>query len=272
MRVVLTGANRGLGLEFARQLIDGGHEVAASARDVDAAADLKRLAAEQPLLSVHACDVAADDSVAAFRAAVEARWDRVDLLLNNAGVTGIRGDLAATDFADALATYNINALGPLRTTREFLPMLRRSQAPKVVHVTSKMGSIDDNSSGGYYAYRMSKIALNMACRNLMHELSPAITACVLHPGWVRTDMGGARCVARRARVRGGDARGDGRAHPGAERGLSELRRRDDPLVGEIESTRGLASSLSPRVRVSYAVNVRGRAGTVLGTRVTGYFM
>lgn len=191
MRVVLTGASRGLGLEFARQLVASGHQVAASARNVGDATALRDLASEQPLLSVHVCDVASDESVATFRGAVEARWSGVDLLLNNAGVTGVRGGLAETNFEDALATYNINALGPLRATREFLPLLRGGDDPKVVHVTSKMGSIDDNTSGGYYAYRMSKIALNMACRNLMFELSPAIATCVIHPGWVRTDMGGA---------------------------------------------------------------------------------
>ena len=88
--------------------------------------------------------------------------------------------------------FEINTLGPLRMTRAFLPLLRRGNAPRVVHMTSLMGSISDNTSGGSYGYRMSKAALNMASRNLAHEFgSSGIISAVIHPGWVATDMGGA---------------------------------------------------------------------------------
>src|SRR5205823_11290953 len=112
----------------------------------------------------------------------------VDLLINNAGVIGPRGGLERYDFAEALRTLDVNALGALRLTAALLPNLKKSKGAKVVGITSAMGSIEDNRSGGHYAYRMSKAALNMAIRSLAvdHEF----ICVVIHPGWVQTDMGG----------------------------------------------------------------------------------
>jgi len=191
--IVLTGANRGLGLEFARKWVEAGNGVFALARNPDEAPDLLRLRDDNPdCLNVLPCDIADDASVQSAATTIGKAWDSVDILLNNAGVYGQRGvSVSEMDFDDARRVFEINSLGPLRMTRAVLPLLRRGKEPRVVHMTSLMGSISDNTSGGSYAYRMSKTALNMASRNLAHEFGSAgIISAVIHPGWVQTDMGG----------------------------------------------------------------------------------
>jgi NAD(P)-dependent dehydrogenase (short-subunit alcohol dehydrogenase family) len=191
MRTVVTGANRGIGLEFVRQLLARGDEVEAAARDPGRAAELRALGADAGgRLRVHACDVADGESVRAFaRGLGEAP---VGLLVNNAAVYGgSRQRIDDLDFDDVLRTFETNALGPLRVTVAVLPLLRRARGAKIVHLTSGMGSIADNGSGGFYAYRMSKAALNMASKSLSNDLRAAgIASVVINPGWVQTDMGG----------------------------------------------------------------------------------
>ncbi len=186
MHVVITGANRGLGLEMVRQLSER-HRVHALARDPGAADALGALAGGS--VQVTACDVTDDGSVAA--AAAECGLSHVDVLINNAGVAGRRDDFEHLDLDDLQRTFAVNAVAPLRVTRAFLPLLRTADAPRVVHISSKMGSMDDNASGGAWGYRMSKTALNMAAVNLHREFAPGLSSVALHPGWVRTDMGGA---------------------------------------------------------------------------------
>ena len=189
MQIVVTGASRGIGLELVRQYLGRGDAVVAACRSPDGATALHALGREYgDRLQVLACDVGDDDSVAAFAAALEGT--AVDLLINNAGVGDWAG-LDAVNTADALRVYNVNALGPLRVTRALRPHLRAGIGRKVAHVTSGMGSIGDNSSGGAYAYRMSKAALNMASRNLANDLRDRdVVSVVFNPGWVQTDMGG----------------------------------------------------------------------------------
>lgn len=186
--VVVTGASRGLGAEFVRQFLARGDRVTAWARDPGASAALRSLACDR--LATSACDVGDDASVAAATAALDGG---IDLLVNNAGVAGRTGaGLAELDWQDMRAVFETNVLGVLRTTRALLPALRRGASPAVASLTSRMGSIADNGSGGWWAYRCSKAALNMANANLALELRGlGIPAIVLHPGWVRTDMGGA---------------------------------------------------------------------------------
>ncbi|MEM7205950.1 MAG: SDR family oxidoreductase [Planctomycetota bacterium] len=190
-RIVITGANRGLGLEFARAYAARGDEVLALARRPDEAAALQELAAGENL-AVAACATDDDASVLAAAAVAATRWSGLDLLINNAGVAGATGSgLAQLDFTDVRAVFETNVLGPLRMCRALLPLLRRGDDPKVAQITSRMGSIADNESGGWWAYRISKAGLNMANANLALELRGAdIATVVLHPGWVRTDMGG----------------------------------------------------------------------------------
>jgi len=187
MRSVVTGANRGIGFEFVRQMIARGDDVVAGVRRPDRADSLRALAGER--LRILTLDVADPASVVAF--ARELGDEPVDLLINNAGIVGDRGELTSLDAEDLSRTFLVNAVGPVLVTRALLPNLRRGQARKVVHLSSGMGSIGDNTSGGSYGYRMSKAALNMASRNLAHDLKlDGITSVVLNPGWVQTDMGG----------------------------------------------------------------------------------
>lgn len=182
--VLVTGANRGLGLEYARQLSARGDSVMATARDVAAARALRSLP-----VTLEALDVTVPESVAAL--AGKRRGRPLDLLVNNAGV-GVGGrPLGALDYPELRSFYETNALGPLRMVEALLPELRADGGGVVVNMTSRMGSIADNSSGGSYAYRASKAALNMITRSLALDLREAGVICVVvHPGWVQTAMGG----------------------------------------------------------------------------------
>jgi NAD(P)-dependent dehydrogenase (short-subunit alcohol dehydrogenase family) len=195
LRILLTGAGRGLGLEFTRQWLKRGDMVFALARRPDQSAGLTELSrAHAETLRLQPCDVADDASVETARHAVEAVWPQIDIVLNNAGIYGRRdATLETLDLDDVRGVLEVNTLGPLRITRAFLPLLRKGRAPKLAHITSLMGSLADNSSGGAWAYRISKTALNMVARNIAHEVGPmGIVSVVLHPGWVKTDMGGPR--------------------------------------------------------------------------------
>jgi NAD(P)-dependent dehydrogenase (short-subunit alcohol dehydrogenase family) len=191
MRVVITGANRGIGLELARQLIARGDDVEAAVRRPEAAAALRKITTGRATLRVHACDVGDGDSVREFAASLGDV--AIDALINNAGVWGgERQRVNDLDFDEAARTYQVNALGPLRVTLVLLPHLRRGTGKRVLHVTSGMASIEDNHSGGTYGYRMAKAALNMAARSLAVDLrGDGIASAVINPGWVKTDMGGA---------------------------------------------------------------------------------
>lgn len=190
MRAVVTGANRGIGLELARQLTARGDEVVAGVRDPASADELRKTGAH-----VHRLDITDGASVAAFAAALGDT--AVDLVINNAGNNGGPGQTVcrlATDLAlsSVLRTFDINAVGALRVSLALLPHVRRGTGKKLVHITSGMGSIGDNTSGGSYAYRMSKAALNMMSKTLAVDLrDDGIISFVINPGWVRTDMGGA---------------------------------------------------------------------------------
>ncbi len=175
---VIVGASRGIGLEMARQLAQRGDAVVATVRQSSPAL------AESGAEVVEGVDVSGEDGVARLAEALAGR--RVDALVCNAGI--LKGDsLATLDFDDALAHYNINALGPLRVVRALLGNL--AEGSKVGIVTSRVGSLGDNTSGGNYAYRMSKAAANMAAKNLSIELAGrGIAVAALHPGYVRTDM------------------------------------------------------------------------------------
>lgn len=188
MRTLVTGANRGIGLELVRQLKARGNDVIACARsrsDELAALDV----------NVEPLDVTSADSVRALARSLAGR--PLDLVFNVAGVYGgpkqsVRQMESDLELRDVLDTYDVNAAGALRVSLAVLPNLRAGSAKKLVHVTSGMGSISDNTSGGYYAYRMSKAALNMASRCLAVDLKgDGIISVVINPGWVQTDMGGA---------------------------------------------------------------------------------
>jgi NAD(P)-dependent dehydrogenase (short-subunit alcohol dehydrogenase family) len=187
MRFVVTGANRGIGLEFVKQLTERGEEVDAGARDPGAAPELRALLRSGVRLRIHPLDVADDASVGAF--AEQLPPGPVDVLVNNAGVSGVKGG-EPIDPPDILRVFDVNAVGSLRVIRALLPRLRAGTAKKIVNLTSHLGSIAD-ASGGRYAYRLSKAALNMATRLLAEDLrGEGFLTVALHPGWVQTRMGG----------------------------------------------------------------------------------
>ncbi|ABC22745.1 SDR family oxidoreductase [Rhodospirillum rubrum] len=185
--ILISGANRGLGLEFARQYRQEGHRVIGTCRDPGKAGDLLALGAE--VLPLDVADLAA---VAGFGAVVGDQ--PVDLFINNAGVYGGRHseqDLGEVDSRVWLETLVVNTIAPLKLTEAILPNLERAEAAKAVYLSSKMGSMAANSAGGAYIYRSSKAALNAVVRSLAADLADrAIVVAALHPGWVRTDMGG----------------------------------------------------------------------------------
>ncbi|RME71645.1 MAG: SDR family oxidoreductase [Planctomycetota bacterium] len=188
--LVISGANRGLGLELTRQYLEDGWRVHAACRRPEQAQELGALAQRhRERLTVHALDVTDHERVAELGRALSG--ETLDLVFSNAGVLLDRGESALEVRAETLArSFEINATGAFLFGRAFLEGLARSERPVLAAMTSRMGSIGDNTSGGYYAYRASKAALNMLWRTLAHELRPRGICCVLlHPGWVRTRMG-----------------------------------------------------------------------------------
>lgn len=195
MNHIVTGANRGIGLELVRQLARAGHRVEALCRQPEKATELLDLVrASGGKVRISMCDVGDPASIAKF--AKEHHDGPIDRLINNAGTFGTRDrPLGELDYAEIEEVIRINTFGPLRMVEALLPSLRmgaRADAPKkILHISTGMASIGDNGSGGHYAYRMSKVALNMASMNLARELKKDhIASYVMNPGWVQTDMGG----------------------------------------------------------------------------------
>jgi NAD(P)-dependent dehydrogenase (short-subunit alcohol dehydrogenase family) len=183
-KTLVTGANRGIGLELCRQLNARGDEVIAVCR---ASSD------ELRSLNVHVIeniDVSSDDSVHSLRDQLGA--ERLDWLINNAGMLAVE-TLEKLNFETIEQQFRVNAMGPLRVTAALSGNL--SDGSKVGIITSRMGSIDDNTSGSYYGYRMSKAAVNMAGVSLAHDLRQrGIAVALLHPGMVATEMTGGQGI------------------------------------------------------------------------------
>ena len=187
--ILITGVNRGLGLEFAKQYAEAGYRVFAGVRNPEGASELRALATREPRVSVHALEVSEERSVQSL--AKELASEPIDILLNNAGWYGPKQQsVGKLDFEGFLETLRINTVAPLRMVDAFLPHVDKSQRKLLIAITSGMGSIAE-SSGGYYAYRASKAALNMSFHNLALDLKArGVISVVINPGWVKTDMGG----------------------------------------------------------------------------------
>ena len=191
---LVTGAGRGIGLELCRQLLDSGDTVVACPRQPDSAG-LVGLALDYPeRLHQVAMDVADAGSINAAAQEVGRRVQHIDLLFNSAGTyPKTDGGLEQFDPRNLVRAFEVNSLGPLLVARAFLPLLRKGSERRLIQLTSLMGSIADNTSGGSWSYRISKAALNMAVRNLAHELGGEGFVCLaIHPGWLQTEMGGAQ--------------------------------------------------------------------------------
>jgi NAD(P)-dependent dehydrogenase (short-subunit alcohol dehydrogenase family) len=190
--VVVTGASRGLGLELVRQYAAEGHGVVACCREPALAKGLKQVADQSDgRVSIHEVDVTDLDHVQ--RLASDLAGQTIDVLINNAGIYPKKSETFGQVDAEAwMRTFRVNTIAPLRVAEVLVEHVARSQRKVIANMSSLMGSIGDNDSGGSYAYRTSKAALNMATVSMARDLAPRGITCVcLHPGWVKTDMGGA---------------------------------------------------------------------------------
>lgn len=212
---MITGANRGLGLEWARQYAEAGWRVFASCRRPEEADDLRVLADGHPRVSVHRLDVTDSEELRTLQLDLEDA--RIDVLLNNAGVylDKFMGDVGGIDYDVWLRSFAVNTLGAVRVSEAFIGQVARSEKKLVVAISSHMGSIAEIGAPGNYAYRSSKAALNAAMKGLSHALAPrGIGVLLLHPGWVKTRMGGPDAPLTPAQsVRNSRAC---RGHPGME--------------------------------------------------------
>ena len=201
--VLITGANRGLGLEFARQYAAEGWRVIATCRQPKAA---KALAAIKGDVRIRALDVTDPAQVRSLARALKS--EAIDLLISNAGIYGPRKETFGRVDTEAWhRVFHTNVMGPMMIAEALADHVARGERKTVVALTSLMGSIAENQSGGSYIYRSSKAALNMVMKGLSLTLKPRkISVVMLHPGWVRTDMGGAS------------------AHLGAEESVTAMRR------------------------------------------------
>lgn len=190
--ILVTGANRGLGLELARQSLERGNRVfAASRHPGDPLAALAEKWGER-LVRVP-LDVTDESSLARAIDLVREHTERLDVLVNNAGVMPRHEQPGNLTAATLLETFHVNSVAPILVAQACLPLLERAERPRIINVTSELGSLNRKHTGGFYAYCASKAALNMLSQALAFDLEPrGIIVIALHPGWVQTDMGGAR--------------------------------------------------------------------------------
>lgn len=183
MNVVITGTSRGIGLELTRLALAMGHIVLAVARMPQESEELMKLKSVSKNLSILQLDLDEEGAEQKISLAVK-EWFCVDVLINNAGVY-----LQDNSLAEFKRSFLTNSIMPLFITWALTPKLKESKRPVSLQITSQMGSIEDNTSGGYYSYRASKAALNMFFKCLSID-EPWLISVLVHPGWVKTRMGG----------------------------------------------------------------------------------
>jgi NAD(P)-dependent dehydrogenase (short-subunit alcohol dehydrogenase family) len=189
--VLITGANRGLGLEFCKQYAQEGWQVIACSRNTTQADELQKLAAQYGNIQLEDLDVAQFGQI--DRLAQKLQGQAIDVLINNAGVYGdeTAHGFGQLDYDVWSKTLLINTQAPVKMAEAFLVNIKSGQKKLLVSVSSLMGSLADNTSGGSILYRSSKAGLNAAMKSLAIQLKDqAIGVIIFHPGWVRTDMGG----------------------------------------------------------------------------------
>lgn len=189
--ILITGANRGLGLEFAHQYISDGWTVHACCRSPDQADALQQLGKGTTRLHIHQLRMTDWEGMSAL--ARQLAKEPLDVLLNNAGMYGDKDGqgFGALQAAPWIEVFEVNTIAPIKMAEAFLPHVAAGKLKKMVFISTKMASISDNQQGGSYFYRTTKAALNMAIKNLDFDVRPkGITVLALHPGWVRTEMGG----------------------------------------------------------------------------------
>jgi NAD(P)-dependent dehydrogenase (short-subunit alcohol dehydrogenase family) len=191
-RVFITGSNRGIGLELVRQYLARGAQVFGGCRHPARASELNSLQeSSSGSLIVFPLDVTNSKAITDAKDMISGFTDSLDILYNNAGVGAESPPLGHLTDAAFLSVFRINTIAPLMVAQAVLPLLQKGERPVIANITSRMGSIDDNSSGSDYAYRASKTALNMINKSLSVDLAGiGVIPVVIHPGWVKTDMGG----------------------------------------------------------------------------------
>ena len=188
--VLITGTNRGIGLEFVKQFLAREDTVLATCRDMGSATELRQLKNDTSKLHIFELDVSSQKSMEDLT--LQLAGHAIDIFINNAGVYGPRdstfGKVSANEWAKVL---QVNAKAPMILTQLLIDNLRDGSDKKLLYITSKMGSIDDNKGGGSYVYRSSKAALNAVVKSISVDLRDSgFSVAVLNPGWVQTDMGG----------------------------------------------------------------------------------
>jgi len=188
--ILITGSNRGIGLELVHQYAAQGWQVLACCRHPDQATALNRLGEQFPDITLHMLDVAQQDQVQQL--AAHLHDCTIDILFNNAGIYGPSDAVFGnTDEARWLECLHTNVIAPMKMMEAFLTPVAASKHKLIATMSSKMGSMADNGSGGSYIYRSSKAALNAIMKSAAIDLAPSgVKVAILHPGWVKTDMGG----------------------------------------------------------------------------------
>lgn len=187
-KVLITGAGRGIGLALTKEFTKNGYQVIATYRDQNSAKNLIDFAKAHHSVKLVTADVADEKSLEPLKKTLK-DLGGLDILINNAGIIGDKSpSLMELNMKTVSDVFQVNTLGPMIITRLALPYLNKTAT--IAQISSLMGSIKDNSSGGYYDYRISKTAVNMFNKCLSKEF-PEMTCLTLHPGWVQTDMGGA---------------------------------------------------------------------------------
>ncbi|MCP4494888.1 MAG: SDR family oxidoreductase [Gammaproteobacteria bacterium] len=189
--VLITGANRGIGLELTRQFSEGGWQVLACCRSPQNAEDLNRIATDNPAIEVYPLDVTDYEQLSGL--SLQLKNKKIDILLSNAGIYGSRtmGVFGQVEVDAWRQVLEINTIAPLMLAQAFVDQVAASEQKLIAIISSRVGSIEDNSSGGSYIYRSSKTAVNQVVKSLSIDLAGrGISTLSLHPGWVKTDMGG----------------------------------------------------------------------------------
>ena len=188
--ILVTGANRGLGIEFVEQYLNEGNEVIATYRNENSSMDLIEMGNERSNLKLLQLDVSSNKSLNSF--AENLGNLPIDIFINNAGVYGPRNSsFGNVDEENWIPAIKVNTIAPILMTQLIIKNIRSGADKKLIYITSKMGSIDDNKGGGAYVYRSSKTALNSVVKSLSVDLeNEGMTVALIHPGWVKTDMGG----------------------------------------------------------------------------------
>jgi NAD(P)-dependent dehydrogenase (short-subunit alcohol dehydrogenase family) len=189
--VFVTGANRGIGLEFVRQLVTRKAHVFAGYRSQQRSRELLTMAKKRDNLDAVLIDVTDEHQINKAREIVAHAFERLDMLINNAGIQiNYDGDVDDVEPDEIMENFRVNVVGPFLTAKIFHPLLAEGTRPKIINITSQMGSIEQ-ASGNAVPYRISKAGVNMLTKNQASAYAgDGIITVALHPGWVRTDMGG----------------------------------------------------------------------------------